>query len=64
VKPQAFFGVLAIPERCASGHRKEDSMRRLKDQAATVWAIAKLVVLIAVDLLRPPHLSNRAPRRA
>lgn len=39
-------------------------MQRLKDQAATVWAIAKLIVLIAVDLLRPPHPANRAPRRA
>lgn len=39
-------------------------MRRLKDQAATAWAIAKLVVLVAIDLLRPAHSVNRVPRRA
>lgn len=39
-------------------------MSRLKDQVATAWAIAKLVVLVAIDLLRPPHRDNRIPKRA
>lgn len=39
-------------------------MQRLKERAVTTWAIAKLVVLVVIDLLRPPHPANRAPRRA
>jgi hypothetical protein len=50
--------------RAAPAILEEGFMRRLKDQAATAWAIAKLVVLVAFDLLRPPHPANRAPRRA